>query len=120
MSAVMKEEDFVEARIARLESDVAHIRSDMSEMKTDIRELKHEVGGLKEKHGELHGEFKELRGEFKALDAKLDASVKMLLAEIAKSAANTRVWMVLALVASLTGLADFLWKVLEHVGPIHH
>jgi len=44
MAAVLKEEDFVEARIARLESDVANIRSDVSELKTDMRELKKGAG----------------------------------------------------------------------------
>lgn len=119
MSAVLKKEDLVETRIARLESDVAHIRSDVSEVKADTRELKHDVGGLKEKHGELHGEFKELRGEFKALDTKLDTSVEMLLAEIGKSEAKTRAWVVSTLLVSMSGLAELVWKVLEHLGPMH-
>ena len=42
------EEDDVEERVARLESDVAHIRSDIGEMKTDIRELRKGVDGVKD------------------------------------------------------------------------
>jgi outer membrane murein-binding lipoprotein Lpp len=40
------EENDVEARIARLESDVAHIRSDMAEMKSDIRTLRDRIDSL--------------------------------------------------------------------------
>jgi predicted RNase H-like nuclease (RuvC/YqgF family) len=75
MSAVVKEEDFVEARIARLESDGAHIRSDVSEMKTDIRELKKIIGDLKCRVIGLRSEIQRLdirlSGEIRNLDAKL-------------------------------------------------
>jgi outer membrane murein-binding lipoprotein Lpp len=40
------EEDDVEARIARLESDVAHIRSDMAEVKSDIRTLRDRIDAV--------------------------------------------------------------------------
>jgi hypothetical protein len=43
MAAVLKEDDFVEARIAKLESDVGHIRSDVAETKTHVRDLQHSV-----------------------------------------------------------------------------
>ena len=40
------EDNDVEARIARLESDVAHIRSDMAEVKSDIRTLRDRIDAL--------------------------------------------------------------------------
>ena len=40
------EENDVEARIARLESDVAHIRSDMAEVKSDIRTLRDRIDAV--------------------------------------------------------------------------
>jgi len=40
------EENDVEARIARLESDVAHMRSDIAEMKIDIRTLRDRIDAL--------------------------------------------------------------------------
>jgi len=49
----------VEARIARLESDVSHLRTDVSDIKVDLRDLRKE----------MHEEFKSFRNEF---DGKLD------------------------------------------------
>ena len=87
MSAVLKEEDFVEARIARLESDVAHIRSDMSEAKTDIRELKSGVGDLNKK-------VVELGGDIKSLDIKVDKTAAELREGIAKASLSITLWVI--------------------------
>jgi predicted nucleic acid-binding Zn-ribbon protein len=107
MSAVLKEEDFVEARIARLESDVAHIRSDVSEMKTDIRELKQGVGDLNKKVAEISGEIKNVDAR---LDAKIDKVAAVLQAEIAKSLSSVRVWWIGTVLALVGMIAHgFKW-----------
>ena len=124
MAAVLKEEDFVEARIARIESDVAHIQTDISDLKSDVRELKKEmgktndtIGALRadmgrqfgeanEKYIELWGEIKLLRQEMKTMFATLDAKID-------KVAAETRLW-VLGMV--LTVLLQFLSHAFHWLG----
>ena len=103
MSAVLKEEDFVEARIARLESDVAHIRTDVSEAKTDIRELNNGVGVLKEKAVELSGDIKKL-------DVKVDKTAAELRTEIAKASNSVRNWVIGLIFLVLGAMAHgFKW-----------
>jgi uncharacterized coiled-coil protein SlyX len=66
MAAVLKEDDFVEARIARLESDVAHIRTDIADMKQDIGEVKKDVAGLRADLGALRADMNEADGSLRA------------------------------------------------------
>lgn len=94
MAAMLKEEDFVEARIARLEADVAHMRSDISELKTDMGEVKKDVSDLKVKVSDLRGDMKE---GFATLDAKID-----------KVAADTRVWVMVTFVGIAANIANLV------------
>ena len=87
MAAVLKEEDLVETRIARLEADVANIRSDVSELKSDMGEVKKDVLDLKVKVSDLQGQMKTM---FATLDAKID-----------KVALQTRLWFLITLVPAL-------------------
>ena len=103
MSAVLKEEDFVEARIARLESDVAHIRTDVAEAKTDIRELNNGIGVLKEKAVELSGDIKKL-------DVKVDKTAADLRAEIVKASLSITIWVIGLILVVLGVMAHgFKW-----------
>jgi predicted RNase H-like nuclease (RuvC/YqgF family) len=87
--ATMLEEEDVELKVARLESDVAHICSDIAEMKIDIRELRHDVASLRE----------EMR--------KGDASLREALT---RSALSHKVWMLLSNGAMLAVMArGFKW-----------
>jgi outer membrane murein-binding lipoprotein Lpp len=79
MAAVLKEEDFVEARIARLESDVAHLRSDMTEVRADIRELQHDVSELKASVAGLYGKVDALREEMKRHNAQTRVWMLMII-----------------------------------------
>ena len=54
------EENDVEARIARLESDVAHLRSDMADVKNDLRTLRDRVDAL---GADLNAKFAILKDE---------------------------------------------------------
>ena len=94
-AAVLKEEDFVEARIARLEADVTNVRSDISELKSDMREVKKDVLDLKVKVSELGGEMKAM---FATLDAKID-----------KAALQTRLWFLMVLVPALVSASNVVW-----------
>ena len=85
MAAVMREGDFVEARLARVESDVEHIRGDLSEVKTDIRELKKNAQGLK-------GEVAALRSEMKEGFAKLCGEMNLLGSDLRREMLLTRIW----------------------------
>jgi len=106
MAAVLQEEDFVEARIARLEADVVNIRTDVSELKADVREIRKEVGAIRlqmvQKIGELRNEMYEkieaLRGEMRALSAKID-----------KKAAETRVWTLMTLAGVLVSVTNVVF-----------
>ena len=73
------EENGVEARIARLESDVAHIRSDIADMKGDIRTL---------------------RDSISALDLRLSAKIDALKDELH----STKVWALLLYFALAAGM----------------
>jgi predicted nucleic acid-binding Zn-ribbon protein len=91
MAAVLKEEDFVEARIARLEADVAHIRTDISDLKKDMGEVKKDVADLRVEISDLRGEVNEkiggLRGEMLAMGATLSGKIDKVMLE-------TRLWVV--------------------------
>src|SRR6266404_5208931 len=54
--SVVLEDDEVDERMVRLESDVAHMRSDIADIKTDARELR----------AELKADINGLRGESRA------------------------------------------------------
>ena len=97
MAAVLREEDFVEARIARLEADVAHIRTDISDVKKDVGELKEDVSDLKVG---LTG----LRGEMNAMGEKLSGRID-------KAILETRVWILSGAIAALLALLShaFHW-----------
>jgi len=62
VSAVL-EEDEVDGRMVRLESDVAHMRSDTSNIKTDIRELRAEARANWEELSGVRVEIEKLRDE---------------------------------------------------------
>jgi uncharacterized coiled-coil DUF342 family protein len=70
------EEDEVDARIVRLESDVAHIRSDISDIKADIRELRAESSASKEGLASIRVEFANLRDEMHRGFAELRAEMQ--------------------------------------------
>ena len=90
MSAVL-EEDEVDARIVRLESDVAHIRSDISDTKSDIRELRAESSASEEGLGSIRGEFIKLIDEMHSGRERLHRL-------IIRTSLTDRIWML-----SLTG-----------------
>jgi archaellum component FlaC len=104
MAAVLKEEDFVEARIARIESDVAHMRTDISELKADFRDLKGEMGELKKDVGDLKVGLTGLRGDMNALGEKLSGRID-------KAILETRIWMLSGAMAALLALLShaFHW-----------
>ena len=91
MAAVLKEEDFVEQRIARLESDVAHMRTDISELKSDFRETRKEIG-------DIRVDLVRLDGKVEALDVKID-----------KKAAENRVWTLMTFAGVLVSVANVVF-----------
>ena len=104
MAAVLKEEDFVEARIARIESDVAHIQTDISDLKSDVRELKKEMKETNEKIGGLRADMNKelgaLRGEMLTMGATLGGKID-------KGVLQTRLWVAM-------GALCFLVQLLSH------
>jgi chromosome segregation ATPase len=92
VSAVLEENE-VDPRIVRLESDVAHMRSDTSDIKTDIREFRAEsnatkdgLAGLRVEHAslrdEMHSGFAALRDELHSGLAELRDELHRGLAEL--------------------------------------
>ena len=96
MSAVL-EEDEVDARIVRLESDVAHIRSDISDIKSDIRELRAESSSHTEGLGSIRVEIANLRDELHTglADgrAEMHAGDERLHRLIIRTSLTDRIWM---------------------------
>lgn len=87
MVAAMADQ-FLESRVARLESDVGNIRSNIDEIKVDIRGLRAEQSDLL---GEVHKLETSLRGEI----AKVREDIGHLRHKLTRDSAYTRIWMLL-------------------------
>jgi hypothetical protein len=108
VSAAMMEEEDVEMRVARLESDVAHM------MKLDIRELRHVAGDVKDVvaslRDELHSSIGELRDAMNKCNVSLREAIEVLRHEMTRSSLSHKVWMLLSNGAMLAVMArGFKW-----------
>jgi uncharacterized coiled-coil protein SlyX len=97
MAAVLKEEEFVEARIARLESDVAHIRTDVSELKKEMGEVRRDIGDVRKELGSVKEILAGHQGQFAALRVEMNGLVGSLRAEMIAKIAENRVWTLMTL-----------------------
>jgi chromosome segregation ATPase len=127
VSAVL-EDDEVDERMVRLESDVAHMRSDISDIKTDIRELRAESSASRQGlsgvgvefaklRDEMHTGFAELRDEMHTGLAGLRAEMHAALAELRAEIAGLRAEMHTAderlhRLIIRTSLSDRIWMLL--------
>jgi chromosome segregation ATPase len=121
MAAVLREEKFVEARIARLESDVAHIRTDVSELKQEMGEFRKDLGSVKETLAGHQGQFAALRAEIQGLRVEMNVKFEVITgkiesfrAEMVGKIAETRVWMLTALGGVLLGIANIVLQLVRH------
>jgi predicted nucleic acid-binding Zn-ribbon protein len=96
---MLKEDETVEERVARLEADVSNIRTDISEMKVDIRELRTSLAQSRLENQrefatvrtEMQGIAKTLRDEIRELR---DAQANMR-REITRTSLTDRIWMLM-------------------------
>lgn len=126
MAAALKEDGFVEARIARLESDVAHMRSDISKLENDMGEVKKGVSDLRVEVSNLRGEMNEKIGGLRAdmtreigsvneriidLHGETHAMGATLSGKIDKAIAETRLWILGGVLAVLMNVLSqrFHW-----------
>lgn len=125
MAAAVMADQFLETRVARLESDVATIRSNIDEMKVDIRGIRIELSEVRgEVHkldtsmrAEIHGLDTALRAQVHGLDTSLRGEVAKVREDIAsldhkltRNSAYNKVWMLLQIAAVLGVIARaFKW-----------
>jgi predicted RNase H-like nuclease (RuvC/YqgF family) len=108
------EEDEVDERMVRLESDVAHMRSDISDIKTDIRELRAELkadsNGLRTESSATKEVLGGVRFEIANLRDEMRSGHERLHRLIIRTSLLDRIWMLLLTGTMLAVMAHgFKW-----------